>query len=561
MMGVFRDRFLKLGKVANGLGFATGVLDRTGLLAALSPRGVAAFARRARGIRPGPHAAVMLHAANKPEKIALVQGTRRVRYDELDHRTNQLSHALIELGVGPGDRVAMMLPNSIEYLVAQQAMARIGATAVQIGYRLKGPEIAYILENSAPQAVIVHREYLSQMDDARRSAGLLGDDAVIVTGAGEGAQLRGQRWEQVLAAQDGTNPPRVGSRGGGVIIYTSGTTGKPKGANRDFRQVGLEAVADFMATMGMRHDDVHLVICPLYHSAAPAFAGMMMTLGATVVVCDHFDPEQILATIQRERVTSAFMVPTMLVRLTALDESVRRRYDTSSLRWICSGAAPLATDTARRFQEQFGYILWNFYGATETGMVTLAGPDDHAAHPGTVGRPLRGNEVRLLDEHGSDVAPGDVGEIYVRNSMLITGYHKNDEATDDARREGFFSVGDLARIDSDGFYYLESRKHDMVISGGVNIYPREIEDHLHTHPDILEVAVIGVPDSEWGESLKAFVVARQGARLSADDVIGHCREGLADYKCPRSVEFLDALPHNPTGKVLKRELRARESDR
>ncbi len=561
MLGAFRERFLKLGKVAGGLGFATGVLDRTGLLAALSPRGIAAFARRARGIRPGPHAAVILHAANKPEKIALVQGTRRVRYDELDRWTNQLAHALIALGAGPGERVALMMPNSLEYLVAQQAMARVGATAVQIGYRLKGAEIAYILENAEPQVVIVHRDYLPQMEEARRLAGLPGEDSVIVTGAGANERIRGLRWEETLSSHDGDTPPRVGSRGGGVIIYTSGTTGKPKGANRDFRQVGLEAVADFMSTMGMRHDDVHLVICPLYHSAAPAFAGMMMTLGATVVVCDHFDPEQILATIQRERVTSAFMVPTMLVRLTALDESVRRRYDTSSLRWICSGAAPLATETARRFQEQFGYILWNFYGATETGMVTLAGPDDHTGHPGTVGRTLRGNEVRLLDEAGNDVAPGDIGEIYVRNSMLITGYHKNDEATDDAQRDGFFSVGDLARVDGDGFYYLESRKHDMVISGGVNIYPREIEDHLHTHPDIIEAAVIGVPDSEWGESLKAFVVLRQGAQLSADDVIAHCKDVLADYKRPRAVEFLDALPHNPTGKVLKRELRAREAAR
>jgi fatty-acyl-CoA synthase len=202
-------------------------------------------------------------------------------------------------------------------------------------------------------------------------------------------------------------------------------------------------------------------------------------------------------------------------------------------------------------------VLWNFYGSTETGIVTLAGPDDHLSHPGTVGRLLRGNEVRLYSEDGHVVPVGQIGELYARNSMLIGGYHKNADATARSQRDGFFSVGDLARVDADGFYYMESRKHDMVISGGVNIYPREIEDHLLTHPAIMDVAVVGVPDAEWGESLRAFVVVRPGHTVSAAEVSDHCREALADYKRPRQVVFLDELPRNPTGKVLKRELRDR----
>ncbi|HMG53925.1 MAG TPA: AMP-binding protein, partial [Kofleriaceae bacterium] len=198
---------------------------------------------------------------------------------------------------------------------------------------------------------------------------------------------------------------------------------------------------------------------------------------------------------------------------------------------------------------------WNFYGSTETAMVTLAGPRDHLSHPGTVGRALRGNEVRLLDDAGHDVAAGEVGELYARNAMLITGYHRNTEATRSSLRDGFFSVGDLARRDADGYYYLESRKHDMVISGGVNIYPREIEDHLHTHPAIVDAAVIGVPDPEWGEILHAVVVVRPGHPLTERDVIEFCRAGLADFKRPRVVRFVAELPRNPTGKVLKRELR------
>jgi fatty-acyl-CoA synthase len=245
----------------------------------------------------------------------------------------------------------------------------------------------------------------------------------------------------------------------------------------------------------------------------------------------------------------------MLVRICALPKEAIAKYDARSLRWIMSAAAPLTTDAARRWTEQFGPTLWNFYGATETGLVTLAGPGDHLSRPGTIGRALRGNEIRLLDDTGHDVAQGQIGELYARNSTMITGYHANEEATKSSQKDGFFSVGDMGRIDADGYYYLESRKHDMVISGGVNIYPREIEDHLNTHPAVLECAVIGFPDAEWGESLRAFVVLRDGQAITANEVIDYCRQGLADYKRPRKVTFLAELPRNPTGKVLKRELR------
>jgi fatty-acyl-CoA synthase len=233
----------------------------------------------------------------------------------------------------------------------------------------------------------------------------------------------------------------------------------------------------------------------------------------------------------------------------------RTKYDTSSLRWVMSGAAPLTTEAARRFMEAFGPVLWNFYGATETGLVTLAGPHDHVTRPGTIGKILRGVDIRLLDDAGHIVPPGQVGELYARTPTLISSYHGNDDATKSAQRDGYFSVGDVGRVDAEGHYYLESRKHDMVISGGVNIYPREIEDHLSTHPSILEAAVIGVPDPEWGETLRAFIVLRDGQQLSEVEVVNYCREALADYKRPRKVTFLPEMPRNPTGKILKRELR------
>jgi fatty-acyl-CoA synthase len=536
------------------------IMTHAGMMSALHPSVMARFLRSIAKAVPGPHLAVTLQAHLRPSAPAVLDPRRRLSYGEFEHEVNQLAHALVEMGVRPGDRVAIMLHNCVEFLIALLALPRVGATAVQVGYRLKAGEIAYILEHAAARVMIYHAGYADEVAAARRKVGGPDDDHLIVVSdqLGDGARARatGRRYDELLAPQPGDRAPaRRSLDAGGVIIYTSGTTGRPKGARRRFNKTGLTAVADLMSKIGMSQRDRHLVVAPLYHSAAPAFSLMMMTLGASLVVVDHFEAEDLLAIIEREAVTSAFMVPVMLARMCALEPAVRRRYDTSSLRWILSGAAPLPTDTARRFQEAFGPVLWNFYGSTETGLVTLAGPADHAARPGTVGRSLAGNELRILDDSGQTLPAGQVGELYVRNSMLISEYHDDQDATRDAIRDGFFSVGDLASIDQDGHVYLASRVHDMVISGGVNIYPAEIEDHLHLHPDVIEAAVVGVPDQEWGERLKAFIVRRPGSQLSAEEVVQHCRDGLADFKRPREVVFLDALPRNPTGKVLKRELR------
>ena len=550
------DRLRK--RVDLGLFFAK-TLRSAGVAVPLQPTRLAKFVRCARNVKTGPHLAVMFHAAAHPDKEAIVEyGTRgvtRMTWSEFDAAINRLANALHARGVRGGHRVATMLPNCTEYLVAQQALARMGATAVQIGYRLKPQEIAHILENSEPSATIVYAEYLTAMREARNLAGRK-DDMIAVGGQLDLTTRDADEWDRALAAADPSMPPKVESGdGGGVIVYTSGTTGKPKGANRSYKKTGFESVAEMILQMKMRADDRHLVVCPLYHSAAPAFVAIMMALGATTVLQDHFEPEQCLEIIEREKITCTLMVPTMLIRLAALPPATIAKYSTRSLRWVMSGAAPLSTEAARRFMEIFGPILWNFYGSTETGLVTLAGPGDHVTRPGTIGKAMRGNKIRLLDEQGHPVRQGEVGELYARNSTLISGYHGNDKATTEAQREGFYSVGDIGRVDADGYYYLESRKHDMVISGGVNIYPREIEDHLSTHPKILEAAVVGVPDPEWGETLRAFIVLRDGERLSETDIVDYCRTALADYKRPRKVTFLAELPRNPTGKILKRELR------
>jgi len=539
--------------------FLTKVARTTRALSLIGPGGLAKLVKSASRTKLGPHVAVMFHAAAHPDKEALVEyaegwqtnpaAIKRFTWAQLDATVNRLAHALAARGAGGGSRVALMLPNGSEYLIAQQALARLGATAVQIGYRLKAAEIAFILGNAEPVVTIVHVDYVATIEDARMQA-KQGGPMIVVGGADE------HGWERALAAAEPELPPvsRTGD-GGGVIVYTSGTTGKPKGANRSWKKTGFESVADMVLQVGINADDRHLCVCPLYHSAAPAFVAIMASLGATIVLMDHFEPEGALAIIEREKITCTMMVPTMLIRMANLPEATLANYRTGSLRWVMSGAAPLTTDAARRFMGAFGRVLWNFYGATETGLVTLAGPDDHLTRPGTIGKKLRGNVIRLLADDGHEVEPGGIGELYARNATLMSGYHNNDQATSEAQRDGFVSVGDLGRIDQDGYYFLESRKHDMVISGGVNIYPREIEDHLVTHPAILEAAVIGVPDPEWGETLRAFIVLRNGKTLSEAEVIDFCRRELADFKRPRSVTFLPELPRNPTGKVLKRELR------
>jgi acyl-CoA synthetase (AMP-forming)/AMP-acid ligase II len=270
---------------------------------------------------------------------------------------------------------------------------------------------------------------------------------------------------------------------------------------------------------------------------------------------DEFKAEPFLQMVDRYAITTTAMVPTMLHRVLELPPATRAKYDARTLRAVFSGGAPLPAPVATEFMDTFGDVLFNFYGATETGLVTLAKPADLREAPGTIGKALPGNDIRLVGDDGRDVGPGEVGELYVKNQLLVAGYHDDPEATAQSMREGFFSVGDLARRDVSGHYFIEGRKRDMVISGGVNVYPAEVEGVLEQHPDVAEVAVVGVPDREWGERVRAFVVRKAGSSVDEGDLKIFARERLAGPKVPRDFVFLEALPRNPTGKVLKRDLR------
>ncbi len=540
----FRARIERAGKV----------LRRSGVLETLSPSGLWRFAAGARGARLGVGELVRFYACMTPDKLALVDGDVRLDYRSLAARTSALATGLRALGLGRGKQLGILLPNCHEYVALQLATSQVGATAVQIGYRLKAQEIRYILGDSEAEALVFGAEYADTVREALLGLSIPAERCFVVT-RGHGGDWASP-FERLCDHGEAPPPERTDEGLGGVMVYTSGTTGRPKGALRDLRRTGVEPVVDFVSQLPLRNDDRHLVCCPLYHSAAPAFVGLTYMVGGTVVLGDHFEPTSVLDLIQRERITSSMMVPTMYARLVHEPDEVLRRYDTSSLRWLISGAAPLPTALAEKVERCFGSILWNFYGATETGLVTLARPGEHTARPGTIGRLLSGNQVRLCDEAGREVPSGEIGELWVRNPMLVDGYHGNEPATRAARRDGYFSVGDLARMDTDGYVYLTGRKHDMIISGGVNIYPLEIEQHLHKHPAVHECAIVGIPDEEWGETVWAFVVRRQGVRLEAAQVADFCRGELADFKRPRRVEFVDALPRNATGKVLRSELRA-----
>jgi fatty-acyl-CoA synthase len=551
------DRLRRLQQAARMARSGARIFKNAGFSETLGPRTVVAMAKTARDVRrgiKGGAALIHMHALADPLRPALVDGDVRLNYGEFEASVNRLTHGLRAMGIGPGERIAAFLYNGYEYLELSLALNVLGGQTVNIGYRLKAAEVAYILENSGARALLFHGDLAPVVDEALTLVknGKIAKERCIAAGGAPGYRS----YEDLLDAGVPSEPARVPGGGyGGVVIYTSGTTGRSKGAARDFRRMGLECVLDFISRFPLRRDERHLVVCPLYHSMASAFVTMVMMVGGCNVIVRHFEPEQVLRTIERERISSILVVPTMMARIVGLAPEVLRKYDTSSLRWIMSGAAPLPTELARRIEDAFGPILYNFYGATETGLVTIALPGEHTARPGTIGRLVGGNDVRLLDGDGREVPEGQVGELYVRNPMMMDGYHGNQQATADATREGYISVGDLAYRDADGYLYLADRKTDMVISGGVNIYPWEIEQRLHEHAAVHEAAVVGVPDPEWGESLAAFIVLREGASVTGDELGQWVKESLADYKRPRRFIFVDALPRTPTGKVLKRELK------
>ncbi len=487
-------------------------------------------------------------AKKRPNKLALICGERSLTYAELNARANRVANALTALGVQAGDRVAVMAYNSLEGIEIGVGLNKIAAMFVPVNFRLREHEAAYVVNDSGAKVVVAGPDLVQVVEQAR--AEVSGKPVYVTLG---GAAPADWLHYEVLLEAASEQPPEGKSALGLAVSYTSGTTGHPKGA---YRPAGVPAqdLLQVIQAFELSEGDVHLLVGPYYHSAPSFFANIHLLLGATVVVMPKFDAAGALRLIDRHRVSNTFMAPTLLQRLCDVPGEVAAARDSSSLRAIFLGAAPCPYALKVQAAARFGPCLWEFYGSTETAIVTILRPEDQLRKSGSCGKVAPGQEIRLLDATGEPVANGVPGEIWTRSHWLAEYYHK-PEATARSMKDGFFSVGDIAYRDSEGYYYLCDRKIDMIISGGVNIYPTEIEVVLSAHPAILDAAVIGVPDDQWGESVKAVVALRPGKSASAGELIAFCAERLADYKKPRSVDFVDELPRNPAGKLLKNQIR------
>jgi fatty-acyl-CoA synthase/long-chain acyl-CoA synthetase len=492
-----------------------------------------------------------IQAQTQPHKPALICGDEIVTYSQYESRANRIAWALIALGVNPGDRVTVMAFNSIASSETFAGIRKTGAVGVPINFRLRGDELAYIARDSGAKALCAGPDFVAHVEAAREH---LPDGIALLALADSQPPAGWSRLDDLIADQP-SDPLDVGAETGvgASMIYTSGTTGNPKGAFRG--TVSPTNMMQAIQMFGLTAGDVHLMAGPGYHSAVGFFSGLTILCGGTVVIMPRFDAEEALALIHRHHVTTTFMAPTLLQRIMDLPPETRARYDVSSMRAMILGAAPCPFSLKERAHGYFGEVLYEFYGATETGVNLLLRPEDQLLKPGSAGRLVDGQELLLLDDDGQPVPDGTPGEVWVRNDFLATYYGK-PEATSSHMRDGFFSVGDVAYRDADGYYYICDRKIDMIISAGVNIYPAEIEACLHAHPAVRDVAVIGVPDDHWGESVKAVVALQPGSGPSERDLIDFCKGRIADYKKPRSVDFVTDLPRDQAGKLLKRQIRA-----
>lgn len=494
------------------------------------------------------------HAANHPERLALVDDRRQVSFGQANLEMNQLANALHEkLGVAPRSPVILMMENTAEYVVAWFALARLGARAVHASYRLTAPELEYLVAHSGARVVVASQECM-----AVASLVVAAHPGVKLVAVSDGDVPAGVTRYQDLLSQGASHVP--GHLSSDVqsenIVYTSGTTGKPKGAVRDFASFGPTELFRVLERLPFHAGDRHLVVSPLYHSGAQVLVLLQSALGATLYLRPHFSPEDTLKAMHRFGIESTFMVPTMLRRLLELPDATFKALPTPSLRCIISGAAEFPHALRVQAIARFGAsTIHDFYGATELGWVTIINGEEMLKKPGSVGRALAAQDISIQDGDGKEVPPGTVGTVYVRNAQTMAGYLHDDAATKSGQRGAWMTVDDLGHLDAEGYLFLSGRSRDMVKSGGVNIYPVEIEEVLAKHPSVRDVAVIGVPDEEWGERVTAVVVPKAG--YSQQVLEQYAREHLSGPKIPRRWETVTELPRNNTGKVLKKDLRAR----
>jgi fatty-acyl-CoA synthase len=494
-----------------------------------------------------PAAAYAGAAARTPDRVAIVDERGSLTFEEVQRRTNALAHELARAGVAEGDGVAIMCRNHRGFIESTVALSKLGANSLYLNTAFAGPQIADVLKREQPTALIYDEEFAPLVLEGAPLA------SRFVAWSETPASLRAEGGDELLedliarGEQGGLQPP---SDHGRVVILTSGTTGAPKGANRK-QPDSVEPLAALLSKIPLRARQTTMIAAPMFHSWGFAHFTLGLPLGSTFVLRRRFDPEATLDAVAQHRATALVVVPVMLQRILELPPDTIERHDVSSLRVIALSGSALPGELALRAMDTFGDVLYNLYGSTEVAWATIATPEDLRAAPGTAGRPPMGTVVKLLDGEGREVAEGEGGRIFVANEMMFEGY------TGGGSKEivgGLMSTGDVGHFDAGGRLFVDGRDDEMIVSGGENVFPREVEDLLHDHGDIEEAAVIGVEDSEFGQRLRAFVVLRDGSKLSEAEVQRHVRDNLARFKVPREVVFVEQLPRNATGKVLKREL-------
>ncbi len=515
-------------------------------------------------------------AENAPDRVAIIDGDTSISYGELNAAVNRLANGLLALGLQPGDRAVWCGPNSVQVLTFLHAARKIGLVAVPLAYRFTAEEMQYVIDNSDAVLVVVDAEQADRVAAVRDQLpkvrhvvvyggpGFEGAAARAAVGAGDMSRAAGGAgvvsWDDVMSGADadgraGDAEPPIGGdpTAGATMIYTSGTTGKPKGALRTSTDPGL--VMALLQELRLRPgDEVHITSGPLYHSGPLAWAVLTHTLGGSIVLLRHFDAERWIDLVREHRVTNTFSAPTQLKRIVSLPDEVLARADLSSMRSLVANAAPVPYALKQEVIAKLGDgFLFEVYGSTELGVDAILPPEDQLRKPGSCGRPYGTVQVKIVGPDGRELPHGEPGELFIRSTLALDGYHRTAEPISDL--DGWKSVGDIAYVDDEGYVYICDRKNDMIISGGMNIYPAEIEAVLHAHPDVMDAAVFGVPSDEWGESVHAVIQPKAGHTIELDALEAHAAEHLAGYKRPRSWEVRDELPRTESGKLLKRLLR------
>jgi long-chain acyl-CoA synthetase len=496
-------------------------------------------------------------AGQEPDRPAVVDpGGGTVSYGELAAAADRYARGLHQMGLRAGDAIVLMMPNCAEMLAVHFAALQTGLYIVAVNWHLVGPEVAYILSDSGAKAFVAHERFAEVASAAAEQAGLAAGARFAV------GEVPGFRPLAELGADQ--LPGRPESRTmGGPMLYTSGTTGRPKGVRRPLTGADPDDVPGtaiwFFGIFGLAPHDGHVHLCgsPLYHTAVLNFVVISIQLGHPAVLMDGWSPAEMLRLVERHRVTHSHLVPTQFSRLLALPEAERTRCDLSSMRAMIHGAAPCPRSVKRRMLDWWGPVVVEYYAATEGGGTTIMA-EEWLRKPGSVGRPWPGSVVRVLDDDGHELPTGEPGLVYLRMGTSSFEYHGDREKTRSARVGDLFTLGDVGHLDSDGYLFLHDRKADMIITGGVNVYPAEIEGELAGHPKVADVAVFGIPHPEWGEEIKAVVQPADGVAPGdelTDELLSYARDRLARFKLPRTVDYVTELPRDPNGKLYKRRLR------